>query len=115
MKLFTIAERKKLLEEELNRVVEIIKRDYEPDKMILFGSLANGKLHECSDIDLLIIKNTAKRPLERCLEVCRLIRPKIGIDLFVYTPQEYELLQKEKFSFLMNIINTGEILYEKRN
>ena len=84
MKLFTITERKNLLEEEIHRIVEIIKKDYEPDRIILFGSLADGKIHEWSDIDLLIVKKTAKRPIERCLEVCRLIKPKIGIDLFIH-------------------------------
>ena len=79
MKLFTITERKRLLEEELNRIVEVIKRDYEPEKIILFGSLADGNVHEWSDIDLLILKKTTKRPIERCLEACRLIKPRIGI------------------------------------
>lgn len=114
MKLFTITERKKLLEEELDRIVEVIKSDYDPEKIILFGSLANGKFHEWSDIDLLIVKKTTKRPIERCLEVCKLIRPKIGIDLFIYTPEEYDTLINERFSFLVNIIKMGKILYEKR-
>jgi predicted nucleotidyltransferase len=114
MKLFTITERKKLLEEELNRIVEIIRRDYDPEKIILFGSLADGKAHEWSDIDLLIVKKTAKRPIERCLEVCRLIQPKFGIDLFIYTPEEYEMLVNERFSFLINLLKKGKTLYEKR-
>ncbi len=114
MKLFTITERKKLLDEELNRIIEVIKRDYEPERVILFGSLADGRVHEWSDIDLLIVKKTKKRPIERCLEVCRLIRPKIGIDLFIYTPEEYENLINERFSFLINILKMGKILYEKR-
>ncbi len=114
MKLFTITERKRLLEEELNRIVEVIKIDYEPEKIILFGSLADGNVHEWSDIDLLIVKKTSKRPIERCLEACRLIKPRIGIDLFIYTPEEYETLITERFSFLINIMKMGKILYEKR-
>ena len=113
MKLFTITERKNLLEEELHRIVEIIKKDYSPDRIVLFGSLADERIHEWSDIDLLIIKKTTKRPIERCLEVCRLIKPKIGIDLFVYTPEEYETLINERFSFLVNVLKMGKILYEK--
>lgn len=115
MKLFTITERKKLLEEELNRIVEVIRRDYEPEKIILFGSLVDGNIHEWSDIDLLIVKKTIKRPIERCLEICRLIKPRIGIDLFIYTPEEYETLVNERFSFLISILKVGKILYEKRN
>lgn len=114
MKLFTSSEREKLLEEELNRILEIIKREYAPERIILFGSLVDGKVHEWSDLDLLIVKKTKKRPIERCLEACRLIKPKIGIDLFIYTPEEYEALINERFAFLINILKIGKVLYEKR-
>ncbi len=115
MKLFTVEQRKKLLEEELRRIVEVLKRDYEPEKVILFGSLAEGDMHEWSDIDLLIIKKTTKRPIDRILEASRLIKPTIGIDLFVYTPEEFNTLVQEKFSFLTTIARKGKVLYEKRD
>ncbi len=115
MKLFTVEQRKKLLEEELSRVTDILKRHYNPEKIILFGSLAEGHVHEWSDIDLLIVKKTAKRPIERILEVCHLIKPTVGIDLFVYTPEEFDTLEKERISFLTNIIEKGKVLYEKRD
>lgn len=115
MKIFTIEQRKKLLEEELSRIVEVLKRDYDPEKVILFGSMAEGDIYEWSDIDLLIVKMTTKRPLDRILEVSRLIKPTIGIDLFVYTPGEFETLLREKFSFLTQIVQKGKVLYEKRD
>jgi predicted nucleotidyltransferase len=115
VKIFTIEQRKKLLEEELSRIVEVLKRDYEPEKVILFGSMAEGNMHEWSDIDLLIVKKTTKRHLDRILEVSRLIKPAVGIDLFVYTPDEFETLLREKFSFLTKIAQKGKVLYEKRD
>jgi len=115
VKLLNVNERKKILKSELNRIVNIIKREYKPDRIILFGSLANGKVHEWSDIDLLIVKDTEKRPVDRCIEICKLVHPNVGIDLFVYTPTEYEGLLEEKFSLLMNILKEGKVLYEKRN
>ncbi|OGW54436.1 MAG: hypothetical protein A2Z46_06995 [Nitrospirae bacterium RBG_19FT_COMBO_55_12] len=115
MKLFTIEERKKSLQDELARIIGVIKTEYRPEKIILFGSLAGGEMHEWSDIDLLIVKETAKRPIERNIELFRLIQPKVGIDLFIYTPQEYEYLLKEKVSFLLNILKTGKTVYEKRS
>lgn len=115
MKLFSVEERKKSLLEELDRIVEVIKAQYGPEKIVLFGSLAGGEVHEWSDIDLLVIKNTAKRPIERNIELFKLIQPKMGIDFFIYTPEEYEYLLKEKFSFLLNILKTGKTVYEKRS
>ncbi len=115
MKLFTLEERKRSLQDELQRIIEVIKTEYHPEKIVLFGSLAAGEVHEWSDIDLLIVKETPKRPIERTLELFRLIRPKVGVDLFIYTPEEYEVLLKEKFSFLMSILKTGKTVYEKRS
>jgi len=115
MKLYTIEEREKLLMEELRRIVGVIQREYDPERIILFGSIAGKKIHEWSDIDLLIIKKTSKRLIDRALEVGRLVQPKVGIDLFIYTPEEYELLLKGKSSFLLSVLKTGETLYEKRD
>ncbi len=114
MRLFTLEERQSELNKELSRIVNIIIEDYQPDKIILFGSLAEGNLHEWSDIDLLLVKETALRPIDRCLELFRLIQPNIGIDLFIYTPEEYASLLREKYSFLLEILKRGKVLYEKR-
>ncbi len=114
MKMFSISERKKALKEETNRIVKVLIKAYTPEKIILFGSMVQGKIHEWTDIDLLIIKKTTKRPIERCLEVARLVKPKIGIDLFIYTPKEYEMLLMEKYSFLLSILKRGKVCYEKR-
>jgi len=114
MKLETIEERERSLRAELERIVEVIKAEYAPEKIVLFGSLATEHVHEWSDIDLLVIKKTDKRPIERTMELAGLIKPKIGIDLFIYTPEEYELLLKERYSFILNILKTGKTVYEKR-
>src|SRR3990172_8397176 len=115
MKLVTIQEREKSLKDELERIVEIIKKEYAVEKIVLFGSLAADHVHEWSDIDLLIIKQTDKRPIERTMELTNLIRPKIGIDLFIYTPEEYALLLRERYSFILNVLKTGKTVYEKRS
>ena len=115
MKLFTMEQRKKLLEEELSRVIEILRRDLDVEKIILFGSVADGDIHEWSDIDLLIVKKTTKRPIDRIMEASNLIKPTVGIDLFIYTPDEFRDLMQERYSFFSNVVKKGKILYEKRN
>lgn len=115
MKLVTAQEREKSLRSELARIVEVIRAEYAPEKIVLFGSLAAEHVHEWSDIDLLVIKKTDKRPIERTMELVGLIKPKIGIDLFIYTPEEYELLLEERYSFILNVLKTGKTVYEKRS
>lgn len=114
-RLFTIEKRRVLLEEELSRIVTILIEKYQPEKIILFGSLAEGRIHEWSDIDLFIVKETDKRPIDRVLEVARVVQPRVGIDLFVYTPSEVKTLLEENVSFVRDILQTGKVLYEKGN
>lgn len=115
MKLFTLEERRNELNKELGRIIDIIINEYRPEKIVLFGSFAEDKVHEWSDIDLLIIKDTPARPVDRSIELFRLIQPKVGIDLFIYTPAEYNSLLKERYSFLLDILKRGKVIYEKGN
>jgi predicted nucleotidyltransferase len=104
-----------LIERELNRMMEILIRDYEPEKLILFGSAAQGEFHAWSDLDLVVIKKTSKPLLERIEEVLRLVRPRVGLDVLVYTPEEMETLVDERRSFVLDeIIYKGAVAYERR-
>ncbi len=114
MKLYTIKERKSALKSEFKRILDIIIEKYKPEKVILFGSFAEDDIHEWSDIDMVIIKETPLRPIDRCVELSRLVEPKVGIDFFIYTPDEYRNLLSEKYTFLINIIKKGKVVYEKR-
>lgn len=111
----TIAERKELLEKSLERIITVLVKKYRPEKIILFGSLASGDVHEGSDLDLVIIKNTPKRPIERQVEVYGLVKPEVGMDLFVYTQEEFEYLKSIGFSLVNEVLKRGRILYEAGN
>jgi predicted nucleotidyltransferase len=66
-------------------------KDYDPEKIILFGSRVEGKDNEGSDIDLLVVKETEKRPLDRRIEVETLLSDRaVPIDIVVYTPMRCE-------------------------
>jgi len=103
------------LEQELHRMTEILIREYAPEKLILFGSVAQGDIHEWSDLDLVVIKKTDKPLLERTEEVLRLIRPQVGLDVLVYSPEEMEELVDERRVFVLDeIIYKGAVAYERR-
>jgi len=57
----------------LSEIVEKLKSEYKPLKIILFGSYAYGNPTEDSDIDLLILKDTNKRRVDRFVQVKRII------------------------------------------
>ncbi|MBA7655669.1 hypothetical protein ES703_63576 [subsurface metagenome] len=112
----TSTQRKEALQEELRRIIAILVEKYQPEKMVLFGSLAAGRINEWTDIDLLIIKETEKRPLDRALEAyCLLGNYREPMDIIVYTPAEVELLLREGSFFVSEVLTEGKVLYEKAN
>ncbi len=100
------------LHRELNRVVDLIKKRYHPKEIILFGSLARGRSRSGSDIDLVVIKSTRKSFVDRLREVALLHHARVGVDILVYTPKEWERLQHEKRWFILDeVLKKGRILY----
>ena len=102
----------------LSEVVEKLKSEYKPLRIILFGSYAFGNPTEDSDIDLLILKNTNKRRVDRFVQVKKIIynpNYKIPISPLVYSPEELEERLRIGDDFIKEIIQKGTILYERAN
>jgi predicted nucleotidyltransferase len=100
------------LRKELDRYVGILVSEYIPEKIILFGSVASGKIREWSDIDLVIIKKTDKPFLERTRDVIHLLKPRSGLDVMVYTPEEFDNLSRTRRFFQEEVIAKGKVVYE---
>jgi predicted nucleotidyltransferase len=108
-------QRQTQLQEALERILQILVAAYQPEKVILFGSFAQADVSEWSDLDLVIIKNTAKPFLERLKEVALLCRPSVGVDFLVYTPTEFAQMQADRNPFILDeIIRKGKVLYERQ-
>lgn len=96
------------------KVVDKIIREYQPKKVVLFGSYAYGKPTEDSDVDILIIKNTNKRPIDRWVEVKRIVRDTtriLPVAPFVYTEEEIKERVAIKDFFIEEIFEKGEVVY----
>jgi HEPN domain-containing protein/predicted nucleotidyltransferase len=99
----------------LDAVIERLIAGYEPERIILFGSHATGRAQEGSDIDLLIVKETDRVPLERRIEVERILSDRlVSLDLLVYTPQELWDLYAAGSSFLEDVLAQGRVLYMRK-
>jgi len=100
--------REKLLWSEIKKFLSILKNKYDPELILLFGSLSSGIVKEWSDIDLVIVKNTVKPFYQRLKEVYSLLKPKVGTDILVYTPGEYSEMKKRLF-FSEEILKKGKM------
>lgn len=107
-------QRKKDLLAELEKMIPQIIKKYRPEKIILFGSMASGTVGPSSDLDLIIIKRTARRSIDRQKDLLKIVRPTIATDFFIYTPAEFEKgLKEKKHFFETEILKNGKVLYDK--
>lgn len=102
------------VESKIPGIVSKIVKFYKPELIILFGSFANNNYTEDSDLDLLVVKSTRKRPLWRRVEVRKMIQTDIPIDIIVFTPAEFVQLRESGSTFIEEILKNGEILYQRK-
>lgn len=101
--------------ETILEIVEKLKREYYPDKIILFGSYAYGQPNADSDVDLLIIKETLERPIDRRVAVRRIVsNPKrlVPLEVVVLTPGEVCERLEVGDQFLKEILEKGKVVHE---
>ncbi len=101
-----------ITQKQINAVVIQIVEKYQPQKVILFGSYANGAADKDSDVDLLIIKKTGLPRFKRAREIHKLFNPyPFAMDILVYSPEEVKKWQDHKNSFIHKVLEDGKVLY----
>lgn len=99
---------------EIDKIVRRVVDIYQPEKIILFGSYAYGEPDADSDIDLLIIKKTSERFIDRCTHVRKIVsdpRRSIAFEPLVFTPKELEERLAIGDQFIEEIVTKGQVLY----
>jgi HEPN domain-containing protein/predicted nucleotidyltransferase len=101
----------KTVEDVTRRLIEY----YEPDRVILYGSYGTPLSKKDSDIDLFIIKDTKKQPIERRIEVESLLSDRLlPLDIMIYTPQEVRFLFEIGSPFIEEVMENGRLLYMRK-
>ncbi|MFW6162564.1 MAG: nucleotidyltransferase domain-containing protein [Planctomycetota bacterium] len=99
-----------LLADMTRRIVE----RFDPEKIILFGSHAWGSPTSDSDVDLLVVLESDRRPAERSAAISRACRPRfVPVDFLVRTPEELRERLAMGDPFMRRIVREGRVLYER--
>ena len=106
--------RHELLAESLDELLPVLIEEYDPDKIVLFGSMARGNVAEWSDLDLLIVKETDEPFLERSVRVALLCRAMVGVDYLVYTPAEIANIITRGNPIILGALKEGRVLFDRR-
>jgi predicted nucleotidyltransferase len=102
------------VQETLRAIVKKLLDGYAPSKVVFFGSRVNGTPKRDSDIDLLIIKETKDRFIDRWFAVQKLLTGIHGtypVDTLVLTPKEVANRLTVGDQFIQEIMDKGVVLY----
>ncbi len=105
----------KKIQDAFTDIIHSIITNYAPQKIVLFGSYARGEAHEGSDIDLMLIKETYKRFIDRIADVIKLNNTFLSLEPLIYSPLELETMKKEKRDIIMTIEEEGIEIYDARS
>jgi len=106
----TRAEREGQLQAELERLVEELKR-LGALKVIVFGSMARGRIRAGSDLDLIVVMPSEERFADRLAHLYQTLQPKVACDILAYTPEEFEKMPERSF-LIRQALSEGAVLYE---
>lgn len=97
---------------EIKELSDRIAREFQPERIILFGSYAYGTPTEDSDVDLLVILPFEGKGAWKSLEILQKTNPNFAVDLLARTPEEIDRRLGWNDYFLREIIEKGKVLYE---
>lgn len=99
----------------MNRIEEFgqrIGREFNAERVILFGSYARGAVTDDSDVDLLVIVSFEGRNVDKSVEIRMKLRPQFPMDLLVRTPENVRQRIEMGDGFMREIVEEGKVLYE---
>ncbi len=86
----------------------VVAREFKPEKIILFGSYANGKPTKDSDVDLVVIMPYRGSDTKKLVEIRGRVEAPFPMDMLVWKPGKYSRLQ----SFNREVLTRGKVMYE---
>lgn len=88
-------------------------QSYSPEKVIVFGSYARGEVDDLSDVDIVVIKKTREIFFDRIRKVLKVLNLDRAVDVFVYTPEEFDDMIERGNAFAEMILEEGVVIYER--
>lgn len=103
------------IDAQIKKLCDQIVQGFNPDKVILFGSYANGKPDADSDVDIMVIMPFQGRSVDQAIEIRKNVSVNIALDLMVRSPAQIEERLDSNDFFIKEIIDEGKVLYESKD
>jgi predicted nucleotidyltransferase len=99
---------------DIREYARAIVRTFNPERVVLFGSYAEGHPTDDSDVDILVVMPHEGRDVEQAFKIRCALPRKFPLDLVVRTPEVVKHRLRENDTFLTSIWRTGKTLYARR-
>ncbi len=96
----------------IRNVCQRIAEEFEPEKIILFGSYAYGKPTPDSDVDLLVVMPFEGGYFQQARKIRQQLNLALPMDLLVRTPEQVKYRLEIGDSFMREILERGKVMYE---
>ncbi len=100
---------KRILDEIINGIVKTIN----PERIILFGSVATGKDKDDSDFDILVLKEGISNRRKIAQKIYLNLDINASVDILVETPERFNTLKENPFMIYNDIAKSGRVIYER--
>ena len=95
--------------ERIREFVHNISNAFPGCSITLIGSYSRGDYHDGSDVDLVVVGSFIERFVSRIGRILDLMPPglHIDVDVLAYTPEEFEMMEKQGNPFIENVDQEG--------
>lgn len=100
----------------MSKILELsgqIVREFDPERIVLFGSYAAGTERPDSDVDLLVILSFEGSGFRKSLEILNRVSPAFSVDLLARRPDDTERRYAEGDPLMREALDRGRVLYER--
>lgn len=102
---------------DIKKWCEIVAAEFRPEKIILFGSYAEGTPTEDSDVDVLVVMPLARghRDVQQAAAIRERVPAPFPMDVIVRSPQQIERRLARGDSFIVSVLRYGRMMYEGKH
>jgi uncharacterized protein len=98
---------------DIQSLAQRIAEQYQPERIILFGSHARGDAREDSDVDLLVLLPLRTSHFRDAVEILNATGPRFAVDLIVRSPEDAQQRYEQGDPLMREAFDRGRVIYEK--
>jgi len=99
--------------QQIQALTECIVREFEPERVILFGSYAQGNPTPDSDVDLLVVLSFEGKNFRKSLEILNHVNPPFAADILARKPDDTRRRYQLGDPLIREALDRGKVLYER--